>query len=143
MAITLQKAKVGMRNKVAAQFTDELRRNSFLLDKLPFDDAVQPGGAGSTLVYGYTKLKTPSVAEGRNIGSEYNGTDAEKEEMTTTLKVLGGKYSIDRVLAQTGGEKFTNEVLFQNEQLAKAVANRLVIYSSTGIRQVIANNMMV
>ena len=79
MAITLQKAKVGMRDKISALFTDELRRNSYLLDKLPFDNAVAAGSAGSTLTYGYVKLKTPSVAEGRNIGSEYNGTEAEKE----------------------------------------------------------------
>lgn len=124
MAITLQKAKVGMRDKISALFTDELRRNSYLLDKLPFDNAVAAGSAGSTLTYGYVKLKTPSVAEGRNIGSEYTGTEAEKEENTVTLKVLGGKYSIDRVIAQTGGEGFKNEVLFQNEQLAKAVGNR-------------------
>lgn len=123
MAITLAQAKVGMRDHVSQQFTDELRRNSFLLDNLTFDDAVQAGGAGSTLTYGYVKLKTPSTAAGREINGEYTGSEAVKEEKAATLKILGGKFSIDRVIAQSGGSAFADEVSFQMEQKSKATAN--------------------
>ena len=65
MAITLAQAKVGMADKVDQAVIDEFRRESFILDRLTFDNAVSPGTGGSTLVYGYLKLKTPSLAAGR------------------------------------------------------------------------------
>lgn len=47
MAITLAEAKVGMADKVDQMVVDEFRRDSFLLDRLVFDDAVSPGTGGS------------------------------------------------------------------------------------------------
>ena len=64
--ITLEEAKVGMADKVDQAVIDEFRRGSLLLDKLIFDNAVAPGTGGSTLTYGYMKLKTPSTAGFRN-----------------------------------------------------------------------------
>ena len=43
MAITLAQAKTTMTDKVAQLVIDEFRRESSLLDKLTFDDAVSPG----------------------------------------------------------------------------------------------------
>lgn len=65
--ITLAEAKVGMADKVDQAVIDEFRRGSLLLDKLIFDNAVAPGTGGSTLTYGYMKLKTPSTAGFRKI----------------------------------------------------------------------------
>ena len=48
-----------MADKVDQKVVDEFRRDSFLLDRLTFDNAVSPGTGGSTLTYGYTMLKTP------------------------------------------------------------------------------------
>ena len=71
MPITLADSKVGLADHVDQQIIDEFRRDSFILDKLTFDNAVSPGTGGSTLTYGYLQLKTPSVAEGRKLNSEY------------------------------------------------------------------------
>ena len=60
-----------MADKVDQQIVDEFRRDSFLLDKLVFDDAVSPGTGGSTMTYGYMQLKTPSTAARRDINTEY------------------------------------------------------------------------
>ena len=71
MAITLEQAKVGLANHVDQQVIDEFRRDSFILDRLDFDNSVSPGTGGSTLTYGYLQIKTPSVAEGRKLNSNY------------------------------------------------------------------------
>lgn len=53
--VTLEEAKVGMADKVDQMVVDEFRRDSFLLDRLSFDNAVSPGTGGSTLTYGYIR----------------------------------------------------------------------------------------
>ena len=45
---------------IQLDFFQIYRRESMLLDRLIFDDAVSPGTGGSTLTYGYQQLKTPS-----------------------------------------------------------------------------------
>ena len=70
MPLTLEQSKVGLADYVDQQVIDEFRRDSFILDRLTFDNAVSPGTGGSTLTYGYLQLKTPSVAEGRKLNSD-------------------------------------------------------------------------
>jgi len=121
MAITLAQAKVGLTNKVDQQVIDSFRRNSFLLDKLTFDDSVSPGTAGSTLVYGYNRLKTPGYAAFRALNAEYTAGHAIRESKTATLAIFGGSFEIDRVLANTSG--VVNEIDFQIQQKVKAAVN--------------------
>ena len=99
MPLTLAQAKVGMANHVDQTVIDEFRRSSLLMDKLTFDNSVSPGTGGSTLVYGYLRLKTPSTAAFREINAEYTASEAVKEAKSVALKIFGGKFSIDRVLA--------------------------------------------
>jgi len=121
MAITLAEAKVGMADKVDQNIIDEFRRSSLLLDNLIFDNAIAPGTGGSTLTYGYVQLKTPSTAGIRTINSEYTAGEAKREKKTTTAIIMGGKFSIDRVLIGTAGA--VDELAFQAEQKVKATAN--------------------
>lgn len=121
MPISLAEAKVGMADKVDQQVVDEFRRASLLLDMLIFDDAVSPGTGGSTLTYGYTCLKTPSTVAVRELNTEYTPNEAKREKKTADLKIFGGSYQIDRVIAQTSGA--VNEVEFQMREKIKAAAN--------------------
>ena len=86
MPLTLAQAKVGLADKIDQTVIDEFRRDSFILDKLTFDNAVSPGTGGSTLAYGYTQLLTPSVAEGRKINSEYTAGEAIRATKVINLK---------------------------------------------------------
>ena len=91
--ITLQEAKVGMADKVDQQVIDEFRRGSLLLDLLVFDDTVSPGTGGSTLTYGYMKLKTPATANFRKLNNEYSGdtkarNEAKREKASADLKIF-------------------------------------------------------
>lgn len=121
MPITLAQAKVAMPNKVDHFVVDEFRRSSLLLDRLNFDNAVSPGTGGSTLVYGYERLKTPSTGQFRNINEEYTPNEAIREDASVKLKIFGGSYQIDRVIQDTSGQ--LNEMNFQLEQKIKGAAN--------------------
>lgn len=121
MAITLEEAKVGMADKVDQMVVDEFRRDSFLLDRMVFDDAVSPGTGGSTMTYGYMQLKTPSTAARRDINTEYTNNEAKREKKTADLDIFGGSFQIDRVIQATSGA--VNEIEFQMKQKIKAASN--------------------
>ena len=65
---------------------------------MPFDDCVAPGGTGSTLTYGYMRKTTASPAALRDIGSDYTAGEAKRTQYTTNLKIMGGKFGLDRAL---------------------------------------------
>lgn len=121
MAITLKEAKVGMADKVDQQVVDMFRRSSLLLDRLTFDNAISPGTGGSTLVYGYVQLKTPSTAAVRAINSEYTANEAKREKKTTQAIIMGGSFEVDRVIQDTNGA--IDELVFQADEKVKATAN--------------------
>lgn len=121
MPITLEEAKVGMADKVDQQVIDEFRRASFLLQQLTFDNAVSPGTGGSTLTYGYTRLKTPSTASFRELNKEYTPNEAVREKHSVDLKIFGGSFSIDRVIQETSGQ--INEMTFQMSEKIKGASN--------------------
>ena len=121
MAITLEQAKIGMADHVDQAVVDMFRRNSQLLEKLPFDNVISPGTGGSTLTYGYVQLKTPAAAGVRHVGEEYVPGEAKKEQKTADAVIMGGAFQIDRVLQNTAGA--ADEVAFQAEQKIKATAN--------------------
>lgn len=118
MAVTLAQAKLNTQDDVQAGVIDEFRKSSFLMENMPFDDAVTPGTNGATLTYGYQRLITQPTAAFRAINAEYVPSEVTKARYTTELKVLGGSFEIDRVLAKTGG--LVDEVELQITQKTKA-----------------------
>lgn len=121
MPITLEQAKVGMADKVVQSVIDEFQRESFILDRLTFDNAVSPGTGGSTMTYGYTQLLTPSLAEGRKINSEYVPGEALRTKKTADIKIFGGSFEVDRVLETTAAQ---SEIAFQLKQKTIATKNK-------------------
>lgn len=119
--ITLAEAKVGMADKVDQAVIDEFRRGSLLLDRLIFDNSVSPGTAGSTMTYGYMKLKTPSTASFRKLNEEYKGNEAKRDKATADLKIFGGEFGLDRVIIDTSGA--VDELDFQMQEKIKAAIN--------------------
>lgn len=119
--ITLEQAKVGMADKVDQAVIDEFRRGSLLLDSLIFDNTVSPGTAGSTLTYGYMKLKTPATAAFRKLNEEYHGNEAIRERASADLKIFGGEFSLDRVIINTSGA--VDELDFQMKEKIAGATN--------------------
>lgn len=134
MAITLAQAQVNVQDDVDFAVIDNLRRYSWLLDRIVWDDTVNPTG-GSTLTYGYTRLKTPRTAAFRAINTEYTAGQAERERITVDLVPHGGAFTVDRVLANLG-QPATNEVTFQMQQLLTATQQKWMeelINGDTGV----------
>lgn len=130
MAITLEEAKVGMADHVDQKVIDTFQRSSLLLDRMTFDNAISPGTGGSTLAYGYVQLKTPAMAGVRAINSEYTSNEAKREKKSTNAIIMGGAFSVDRVLQNTSGA--VDELAFQLEQKIKATSNEFHYFAING-----------
>lgn len=114
MAILLKDMRVGMADKVAAQVVDTFIRESEVLELIPFDDTVSPGGGGSTLIYGYVQTKTPSATAFRALNTEYKKSEAKREKKSVELKIFGGAFDIDRVVNDAKAQY--DNVAFQMEE---------------------------
>ena len=119
--LTLEQAKVGMADKVDQMVVDEFRRGSWLLDHMEFDNSVSPGTGGSTLAYGYVKLKTPATAAFRALNTEYTPGVAIREKQTAYCKIFGGDFPLDRVIISTSGS--VDELDFQLREKVKGAIN--------------------
>jgi len=117
MPITLAQAKQLSQDKLTQFVIDEFRRSP-LINALTFDNTVKPQG-GSTLAYVYNRIVTQPSAEGRAINSEYTPQHTVTEQKVANLKVLGGSFEIDRVIARDEVQ-VVNHVEFQLAQKAKA-----------------------
>lgn len=122
MPITLAEAKKNVQDDLQMGVIDEFRKSNFILDHMNFDDAVSPTGGGATLTYSYTRLKTQPQAAFREVNTEYAPSTVEKERHSVDLKVFGGSFEIDRIIANMGG--IVSEVDLQINQKVKA-ANAL------------------
>lgn len=118
MAVTLAQAKLKTQDKLSQAVIDEFRKSSFLMDHMIFDDCVSPVGSGATMTYGYYRVITPSTASFRAVNEEYKADEAKKQKYTTDLKIFGGAFEIDRVIADMGG--VDDEVTFQMQQKIKS-----------------------
>jgi hypothetical protein len=116
--ITLAEAQKQLQDDLQIGVIDEFRKNNFLLDNLTFDDVVSPTGGGSTMTYSYLRLLTQPTAQFRAINSEYTPQEVTKQKCYADLKVFGGSFQIDRIIANLGGA--TKEVTLQLQQKIKA-----------------------
>ena len=120
MAVTLAQARLNVQDDLQMGIIDEFRKSNFLLDNLTFDDCVSPTGGGATLTYGYTRLVTQPTAAFRAVNTEYTPSEVSKQRYTVDLKVFGGSYEIDRIIAGMGG--IADEVALQASQKVKAAS---------------------
>lgn len=118
MAVTLAEAQKNVQDDLQAGVIDEFRKSNWILDHLTFDDVVSPTGGGATMTYAYTRLKTQPTAGFRNVNEEYTPQEVTKERHTVDLKIFGGSYQVDRVIAKMGG--IVSEVELQQSQKIKA-----------------------
>ena len=118
MPVTLAQAKLNVQDDLQLGIIDEFAKNNFLLDHLTFDDCVSPTGGGATMTYAYTRLITQPNADFREVNSEYTPSEVDKQRFSVDLKIFGGTYEIDRVIAHMGG--IVSEVYLQSTQKVKA-----------------------
>lgn len=117
MAITLSQAQELSDSKLTKHVIDEFRKST-LLDKLPFDNCVKPQG-GKTMAYVYNRVTTLPTADVRAINAEYTPQETATSQRTVNLKVFGGSFQVDRVIA-SDETQVVDHVMFQIAQKAKA-----------------------
>ncbi|MEA5060671.1 MAG: phage capsid protein [Candidatus Pelethousia sp.] len=115
--ITLAQAKELSQDKLTNYVIDEFRKSA-LLDSLPFDNTVKPQG-GKTLAYVYNRVTTLPTAAGRAINTEYVPQEAATAQVTTNLKVFGGSFQVDRVIA-ADEKQVVDHIQFQLSQKIQA-----------------------
>lgn len=120
MPVTLAEARKNTQDKLSPLVIDEFRKSNFLLNNLTFDDCVSPQGGGATMTYSYTRLLTQPTAEFRAVNAEYEPQEVTKQRYSVDLKIFGGAFQIDRVIADMGG--IVNEVTLQMAQKIKAAS---------------------
>lgn len=118
MAITLAEAKKNVQDDLQMGVIDEFQKSNWILEHITFDDCVSPTGGGATPTYAYTRLLTQPTAAFRQINHEYTPQEVTRQRYTADIKVFGGAYEIDRVLANFGG--IVSEVELQQAQKIKA-----------------------
>lgn len=120
MPVTLAEAKKNVQDDLQMGVIDEFRKSNWLWDNMTFDDVVSPTGGGATMTYAYTRLKTQPIAEFREVNKEYGTHEVEKERFNADLKIFGGAFEIDRIIANMGG--IISEVDLQMKQKIKAAS---------------------
>ena len=117
--LKLADVKVGLVDDLQATVIDELVKSTYLFEKIGFEPVASLVGGGAGWSYAYNKVKEESTSEFRDINGKYKDSVALTERKNVDLKILGGSFSIDRALRDTGGAP--EQVAFQLAQKIKAV----------------------
>ncbi|MDR6868457.1 hypothetical protein J2Y69_003073 [Microbacterium resistens] len=102
MVTSLAEAKNNAQEDYDPLVIDEFRKGSAIADSLVFDQAVNPAGGDATLDYGYRRQVTQGTAAFRPLNTEYAPGEVTTSKHSTELKVLGGTFQVDRVIAKLG-----------------------------------------
>ena len=121
MPVTLAQASLNAVSDLDLSVINEFR-SSRLLDRMIFDDVVNPIGGGATLTYAYTRQITTPTAAFRAINSEYTPSEVTVARYSTDLKPLGGSFQIDRVLGRVGPAASGQVSLQMSEKIRAAQA---------------------
>lgn len=135
MTITLAEASLNAQEDLDTAVIDEFRKESTILDAMIFDDCVNPAGGGATMEYGYRRLITQPTADTRELNTEYTAQNVTTAKYTTELAVMGGAFTIDRVLARIGAAA-SGAVALNMRQKIKATKTKfqdLVINGDTAV----------
>lgn len=118
MAVTLAQSKLNVTDDLQLGVIDEFRKSSWLMNNMTFADVASPVGGGNGYTYAYTRLITQPTADFRSVNSEYTPSEVTKQRYTADLKIFGGSFEIDRIIANTGG--IVDEMTLQMQQKIKA-----------------------
>jgi len=116
--LTLAEAQVATQDKLYTGVIDEFRKDR-ILDMMIFDDAAAPTG-GSSLDYTYDRITTQPTAATRAINAVYTDQETKLSKVSTSLKILGGSFTLDRVISKYMNG-IVNQTTMQVQQKIKAV----------------------
>ncbi|MGF9741588.1 major capsid protein [Priestia megaterium] len=115
MALTLLDAKVLSKDTLQAGIIETIVRESSVLSVLPFQEIV--GNA-----YSYNVEKALPTVAFRSVNEAYTSNEAQFEQRSENLVILGGDVELDRFIIQTLSN-VNDQMGVQIMEKAKAVAN--------------------
>jgi len=115
MALTLLDAKVLSKDTLQAGIIETIVRESSVLSVLPFQEIV--GNA-----YSYNVEKALPTVAFRDVNEAYTSNEAQFEQRSESLVILGGDVELDRFILQTLSN-VNDQMGVQIMEKAKAVAN--------------------
>ena len=132
MPITLAQAQALSQDKLTTYVMDEFRKSP-LMDALVWDNTVKPQG-GRSLTYVYNRVTTLPTAATRALNAEYTAQEAVTTQQAVNLKVFGGRFQIDRVLAADEQQviDLVQFQLAQKTQAARALFTDMFINGDSG-----------
>lgn len=104
--ITLAELATNSGDKLKEGFINELITDSFLLNRMPFDNCLTANGT-SDLVYSYKRVKEHKSASFRALNSEPTKTEPKIEKVTTSIGILSDSWDMDRVSYQAAPDLYT------------------------------------
>lgn len=117
--LTLTDVKVGLVDDLQKGVIDELVHSNYLMERIGFEPVASLVGGGGGWTYAYDKVKEEATSEFRDINGKYTDSVATMVRKSVDLKILGGSFSIDRALRDTGGA--VEQTTFQMQQKIKAI----------------------
>lgn len=117
MPLTLQEVKALSQDKLTDVVVDEFLKSP-IMSALTFDNTVKPQG-GKTLAYAYNRITTQPSAGARLINGEYSAQETKTTQKVVNLKIMGGAYEVDRVIANDETQ-VVSHIEFQSAQKSKA-----------------------
>ena len=121
MPVSLSQARQNATDALDLAVIDEFRTNQ-ILDLLTFEDVVNPAGGGATLTYTYTRKVSRGTAGFRAVNTEYAPDESTTSRHSVDLKILGGSFQVDRVLAKVGPAATGSIALNMSDKIASARA---------------------
>lgn len=98
MALTLAQYKAYTTPGISQLVVDEIQKEGPLLSLLPFTD--NGADINGKWVYTYTRDEAQATADTRVVNEEYTPAEVVAPvQYTTSLAIMGGSYTIDRVMA--------------------------------------------
>ncbi|WP_181276001.1 major capsid protein [Brevibacterium oceani] len=121
MPVSLSQARQNATDALDLAVIDEFRTNQ-ILDLLTFEDVVNPAGGGATLTYTYTRKVSRGTAGFRAVNTEYAPDESTTSRHSVDLKILGGSFQVDRILAKVGPAATGSIALNMSDKIASARA---------------------
>jgi hypothetical protein len=92
MAITLINSAIGLKSDMQIGMVEEFARSNVVTEFVPVVPVMD------TFMHNYMREKSTGTTAVRDINDTYTASNSEYEKKQTQLKIIGGKYTIDRQL---------------------------------------------
>lgn len=120
-AVPLSEVRKNLTDDLEIGIYNEFINSNFLMSNIKFKAVADPVAGGGGFTYRFIRQVNQNASQFRNINDDYEATFVRRDSQSVDLKIFGGRFGLDRVLAKAGG--VVNELQFQLQNLISSVSN--------------------